>query len=93
MAMLNDPENDRFRFRRRAEETSYTVWLVGGGLLALALVMGAFVFMSNSTDQTSTAANRLTEPTTTGFETPNAAPKVAPAAPATPAPAQPAPAR
>ena len=81
-----DPNGDRFSARRESEETSYAVWILGGAI-ALALIMGIFIFGS-STDQTRTASN--VEPTTTGSATsdvpkgPTTIPKPAPFQPAEP---------
>jgi len=92
MTNLNDPNGERFRNRREAEETRYTGWIIGA-VIALAVIVGIFA-LSNRGDKANTAAQPTSPPTsTTGSATPDATPKTDPADPAKPAPAQPAPAR
>src|SRR4051812_29523599 len=92
MTYQDDPNINRNR-RGTADDTSYTGWIIGGGL-AVSVVLGIFMMMGrDNTTNTAATTNRpsATAPATTGTGTSTAVPAPAPAAPAQTAP--PAPAR
>jgi hypothetical protein len=67
MSYQDDPNINRRTTARRADETSYTGWIVGG-LVALALVVGLFAMFGRDNTNTASNTNRpaATAPTTTG---------------------------
>ena len=86
----NDPNiNRRNQAGYRDSQTSYTGWIVGG-LVALALVIGAMLMFGRDNGTTSTAnnTNRPATATTTGSGAATTPAPATPAAPANPAAAR-----
>jgi len=86
MTYENDPNR---RNRMRADDTSYTGWIIGG-VIAIAVIIGLFtMFGRNHTNTASNDANppAVTAPATTGSGTANTPANVPtpPAKPAAPA--------